>query len=471
MEQEKRLKIGDKLEAMINGVDEKGRGLLRAGAKPGLAYFTIPGEKIGGEVVARNGGELRVRVETIMEPSTDRVVPQCPDAGRCGGCPWQHISYTRQCDLKLELINRAFAESGLPETCNLKPETYIRAISQYHYRNRMDYVFAVDGSLGLKTPEHWDMVLDLKDCRMLSKEAVEIMRIVRELTKESAVPFWNNRVHAGFWRYLVIREGKNTGERLVLITTSGERFTDASHPELAVSRACRGAEGLPLREKFEAALKPLATSLLWGINPEITDLSIPKTIEPIFGETYLTEKINGFSYHIPCASFFQTNSEMAAQLQNIVVEFAAPKPGEKIMDLYCGSGFLTLALAKAAERVIGVELDDAAVEIARGNAKLNNIANIDFRSGATEKLLAAALAEMSPDTIVLDPPRAGLHPKALEALMGSTAKRLVYVSCNPRALARDLKTLLTKYAIEKNRCLDLFPHTPHIETVISLGRQ
>jgi len=162
---------------------------------------------------------------------------------------------------------------------------------------------------------------------------------------------------------------------------------------------------------------------------------------------------------------------MAAQLQNIVVEFAAPKPGEKIMDLYCGSGFLTLALAKASKNVIGVELDDAAVEIARGNAKLNNITNIDFRSGATEKLLATALTDMAPDTIVLDPPRAGLHPAALEALMGSNAKRLVYVSCNPRALARDLKTLLTKYAIEKTRCLDLFPHTPHIETVVSLLRK
>jgi len=444
------VKIGDKLEATIDGVDEKGRGLLRVGAKPGLAYFTIPGEKICGEVTARRGGELRVRVETIIEPSKDRVVPQCPDAGRCGGCPLQMINYERQCQLKLSLVKQAFAEEKTTKNQEPISKDFVPATSQYHYRNRMDYVFAVDGSLGLKTPEHWDMVLNLKGCLMLSAEAIKIMAIVRELTKESNVPFWNNRVHAGFWRYLVIREGKNTGERLVLITTSGE------------------LPALPLREKFFAALKPLATSLLWGVNPEITDLSIPKTIEPIFGETYLRETINGFSYRIPCASFFQTNSEMAAVLQNTVVEFAAPKPGEKIMDLYCGSGFLTLALAKASEKVIGVELDDAAVEIARGNAKLNNIANIDFRSGATEKLLATALTEMSPDTIILDPPRAGLHPAALEALMGSTAKRLVYVSCNPRALARDLKTLLEKYSIEKIRCLDLFPHTPHVETVISL---
>lgn len=447
------MKIGDKLEAEIFGVDEKGRGLLKAGIKTGLAYFTIPGEKIAGEIVARKSGELRIRVEQILTPSKDRIAPPCPDVGRCGGCPWQMIRYERQCELKLGLVNEAMAELRTANDERLTIDEIVPAPNQYHYRNRMDYVFAVDGSLGLKTPEHWDMVLDLKDCQMLSKEAVKIMQIARELTKESKVPFWNNRVHAGFWRYLVIREGKNTGERLVLITTSGE------------------LPALPLREKFEAALKPLATSLLWGINPEITDLSIPKTIEPIFGETYLTEKINGFSYHIPCASFFQTNSEMAAQLQNAVVEFAAPQPGEKIMDLYCGSGFLTLALAKAAEKVIGVELDDAAVEIARGNAKLNNISNIDFRSGATEKLLAGALADMAPDTIVLDPPRAGLHPAALEALMGSGAKRLIYVSCNPRALARDLKTLLEKYSIEKNRCIDLFPHTPHIETVVSLTRK
>jgi 23S rRNA (uracil1939-C5)-methyltransferase len=450
MEQEKRLKIGDKFEATIDGVDEKGRGLLRAGTKPGLAYFTIPGEKIGGEVTARHGGELRVRMETVIEPSPDRVTPQCSDAGRCGGCPWQMIRYERQCAMKLGLVNEAMTELRTTNDERLTINDIVAAPHQYNYRNRMDYVFAVDGSLGLKTPEHWDMVLDLKGCKMLSEEAIKIMEIARELTRESKVPFWSNRVHAGFWRYLVIREGKNTGERLVLITTSAE------------------LPALPLREKFATALKPLAISLLWGVNPEITDLSIPKTIEPIFGETFLTEKINGFAYHIPCASFFQTNSEMAAQLQNTVVEFAAAKPGEKIMDLYCGSGFLTLALAKAAERVIGVELDDAAVEIARGNAKLNNIDNIDFRSGATEKLLSPALADMAPDTIVLDPPRAGLHPDALEALMDSGAKRLVYVSCNPRALARDLKTLLIKYSVEATRCLDLFPHTPHIETVAAL---
>ncbi len=443
------MKINDEIRGKIEGVDHKGRGKLKAGNKEALAYFVIPGEEISGRVCARVNGSLRVSAEKILAPSADRVVPPCAFAGRCGGCPWQMISYDRQCILKIGLANEALSGLGIEITAS----DLLRAASQYRHRNRMDYVFAADGSLGLKTPERWDAVLNLEQCLMLSAEAEQALGIVRRLTRESGAAFWNNRLHQGFWRYLVIREGKNSNERMVLVTTSSE------------------LDSFPLREKFIAEIKPLATSLLWGVNPEITDLSIPKTIEPLFGDAHLTETINGFSYRIPCASFFQTNSEMAAELQKLVVEFAAPQAGEKIMDLYCGSGFLTLALAKAAEKVIGVELDDAAVEVARANARLNGIGNIDFRSGATENLLAPALAQMAPDAIVLDPPRAGLHPKALEALMGSLAKRLVYVSCNPVALARDLGTLLKKYSIEKIRCVDLFPHTPHIETVVALKRR
>ena len=217
-----RAKIGDKIEARVAEVDEKGRGELAIEGKAGVAYFVIPGEKIAGTITARTAGQLRVKIDAILEASKDRVAPRCPDAGSCGGCPWQMIRYERQCAMKLGLVNEAMFEYDLSESCKLKPESFVSAKSQYNYRNRMDYVFGVDGSLGLKAPEHWDMVLDLKDCKMLSDEAVKIMAICRELTKESAVPFWNNRAHAGFWRYLVIREGKNTGERLILITTSAE---------------------------------------------------------------------------------------------------------------------------------------------------------------------------------------------------------------------------------------------------------
>src|SRR5512133_2894246 len=195
MNSEKRLKIGDKLNGMITGIDEKGRGQLRAGTKPGLAYFTIPGEIIAGTVTARAGGELRVKADAIVMPSSDRVTPRCPHASVCGGCPWQMISYERQCAMKLALVNEALAAEGLPTNYRLSTTDFISAPRQYYHRNRMDYVFGVNGELGLKTPEHWQMVLNLSTCFMLSPEVTKIMDAVRELTKESNAPFWNNRSH------------------------------------------------------------------------------------------------------------------------------------------------------------------------------------------------------------------------------------------------------------------------------------
>lgn len=448
-----RLKIGDETEALVDGFDDKGRGTLLAGAKRALAYFVIPGEKIFGKITNRREGLLRIKAEKILEPSPDRVSPRCQYAGRCGGCPWQMVAYERQCGLKLELVNRAFEEFGVLKDFKMTAENFTPAGEQYWHRNRMDYVFGWRGELGLKEPEHWSGVLDIENCHLLSPEAVQAMLAIRAWMKKYEVTPWDNKRHTGFLRYVVIREGKNTNERMVLITTSPEQET------------------LPHEDELVAIIRPLATSFIHGTNPEITDLSIPKTIRPLFGNPYLTEKVNGLEYRIPAGSFFQTNTQMAGVLQNLVVEFAGLKKTETALDLYCGNGFLTLALAQNADKIAGVEIDPASIDNARVNAELNSIKNVAFSAGATEALLPATLEEMKPDCIVVDPPRVGLHPLALQALAGYGAKRLVYVSCNPRSLARDLKTLLSVYEVDQIRSVDLFPHTPHIETVISLKKK
>jgi 23S rRNA (uracil-5-)-methyltransferase RumA len=277
------------------------------------------------------------------------------------------------------------------------------------------------------------------------------METVRAYVKENGLAAYDQRSGAGLLRYLVIREGKNTGERLVMIVTSNE------------------GPKLPNEEKLVAALSPFATSVIHGINPELSDVSTPKTIRPLFGNPYLTEKINELVYKIRPASFFQTNSAMAAELQKTVVEFAAVKKNETVLDLYCGCGFFSLALAKDAKEIVGVEIDAAAVAAARENAALNSIGNVIFSAGSGETILPIVLSRDKPDAIVVDPPRPGLHPAALAELCAYRAKRLTYVSCNPVSLARDLKTLLGIYDVKKTRCLDLFPHTPHIETVVSLA--
>lgn len=448
-----RIKIKDRITAEISDIDEKGRGMFLAGTTSGLASGFVPGEIVEGAVSARKEGKIRLAVDKIVKSDPARGKAPCPFFGRCGGCLWQDLAYERQCELKLHLANKALSES-----CKLKAEDFIPATSQYRHRNRMDFVFGRDGELGLKAAERWDQFVNLDSCLLLSEEASEILRRVREIALASGAPFWNNYEQRGYWRYLVIREGKNTGERLVLITTSGERH--ASHPELA--------EGLPCQAELVEALRPLCTSLLHGINPEVTDLSIPKTIETVFGEPFLHEKVNGLTFRIPPASFFQTNTQMAAELQNTAVAFADPQKGDRVLDLYCGSGFLTLGLAKKCANVLGLEIDPASVELAKENSRLNGITNAEFRAGATEKLLPAELASAKADIIVVDPPRSGLHPAAAKALASSQARRIVYVSCNPFTLARDLQTLLSAYRIDRAACIDLFPHTPHIETVVSL---
>ena len=442
-----RVKINDEITAEITDIDDKGRGFFRAGNATGLASGLVPGEIAEGIITARKEGKVRLGVKKLIKADPARGKAPCPFFGRCGGCLWQDLAYDRQCELKLRLVNRALAGVGVAVTAS----RLLRAASRYRHRNRMDFVFGADGELGLKEHERWDKVVDLDSCLLLDETSSEIMRRVRDIAKSSGAPFWNNREQHGYWRYLVIREGKDTGERLALITTSAES------PEL------------PRRAELSEALKPLCTSFLHGINPEVTDLSIPKTIETIFGEPYLHEKVNGLTYRIPPASFFQTNTQMAGELQKTAVEFAAPCALDRVLDLYCGSGFLSLALAAKAKNVLGLEIDPAAVEIARTNAVLNRITNAEFRAGAAEKLLPAELASSGPDVIVVDPPRAGLHPAAARALADSGARRIVYVSCSPVTLGRDLKAILAAYRVEQSACIDLFPHTPHIETVVSLG--
>jgi 23S rRNA (uracil1939-C5)-methyltransferase len=466
-----RIKINDKITAQITDIDEKGRGVFSIGTAMGLASGLVPGEIAEGTVIARRKGKLRLSVGKFVKTDLARGKAPCPFFGQCGGCLWQDLVYERQCELKLNLVNKALADVGIAlTTSHLR-----RATHQYHHRNRMDFVFALrqaqgDGRdaavsvLGLKEHERWDKVVNLDSCLLLDETSSEILRAVRKIAAKSGAPFWDNRAQRGYWRYLVIREGKNSGERLVLITTSGER--NASHPERA-----ERVEGLPYQAELVEALRPLCTSFLHGVNPEVTDLSIPKTIEAIFGEPYLHEKVNGSVYRIPPASFFQTNTEMAGELQKSVVEFAQPKKTDRVLDLYCGSGFLTLALAACAKEVLGLEIDAAAVDAAMVNAELNSVKNADFRAGAAEKTLPTELAASKPDIIVVDPPRAGLHPSAAVALAASDARRIVYVSCNPLSLARDLKTLLGAYRVSRTACLDLFPHTPHIETIIALDRK
>ncbi len=425
----------------VEAFDERGRGIGRTDAKKTAAYFVVPGESIEGVLAGRKQGVARMDDVRIVEASPDRVKAECPHAGSCGGCAWQHVAYERQLREKRGAVEKTLSAVGVTAT-SISPAT-----ERFHHRNRMDYVFGPGGELGLKQPGRWDAHLDLSTCLLLSPDGFEVVKRVRDWAHAHAIQPWDNKAHLGFLRYLVIREGKETGERLAMLVT---------------------ADG-PLEKERELveALSPLCTSIVHGINPTVTDLSIAQTLRPLKGEALLREKVGGVTYRIHPNAFFQTNTRMAGVLLEHVRALVKSGTHARLLDLYCGGGFFSLALAKDVESALGVELDAQAINQAEATAEENGIGNVRYRAEAAEAL---SWETENPDVVIVDPPRSGLHPKVRKTLLEKLPPRIIYVSCGYKALATDLAELLKAYKAEPAACIDLFPHTPHIETVVELKR-
>lgn len=438
-------KLYQPIEGTITRLNDEGEGVIEQPEKrPILVANTLPGERVEAVPFKRTKEGLEADISAVIEPSVHRVTPVCPYATVCGGCRWQHIDYDFQVQTKRDLVDQAFAEAHL----DVKVDAIIASEAQLQYRNRMDYTFGSDGQLGLKMPGRWWDVLDLETCFLLSEQTPMILKRVREWTKASGLPFWNVRTHEGFFRYLVIREGKNTGERLIMLTTS-DKFTLNDEQ----------------KKSFVDLLDDVTTSILIGVNDTITDLSIPGSIETLKGKPFLHETVNGLTYRIQPASFFQTNTMMAAKLQDAVIEACGEIKNKRLLDLYCGAGFFSLALAKQATDVIGVEIDEAAIRAADENAELNGIKNTRFIASKAETF---DWVGENPDVVIIDPPRAGLHPSVIETLTKALPERIVYVSCKYQKLIEELPAFLEHYRVESVRALDLFPQTPHVEIVVSL---
>lgn len=448
------MKFGDRLQGTIKELDEKGRGIFyyplpqnptetRRVAVP----FTALGDTIEATFTKRDQGEWIARLERILESSPVRLQAPCPHAGICGGCLWQHLSYEAQLTLKRDRILHAFKTAGI----SIDLPAVIPSPETLYYRNRMDYVFGWHGELGLKAYGSWNHYLDTTSCLLLDEETPAILSVFRSFIADHHIAPWDAKKHTGQARYVVIRRGCFTNERLILFVVK----------DLA-------AVTPPMREDLKRRLQLLCTSILVGENPEITDLSYVKTYEVIQGNEVLTEEINDLRYRIHPNSFFQTNSFMAGKLQERVLQTLGPISGKTVLDLYCGLGFFGIACAKQGATVAGHELDTAAIVLAQENAVLNGVRNnTHFSAGAVENY---AWEIDKPDYVIVDPPRSGLHPKALETLMRQAPPTIVYVSCNYPRLIGELKTLLTKYRLQHIEALDLFPQTPHVEVLVKLVR-
>ncbi|MDO8462834.1 MAG: 23S rRNA (uracil(1939)-C(5))-methyltransferase RlmD [bacterium] len=440
------------MDCTINALDHQGRGVCHPNGKTVAVPFTLPGDVVRVALRGKQKGVHRGAIEEIITPSPDRVQPPCPFAGRCGGCPWQMMDGAAQIRHKRDRIADALRDIPHPPIPDPIPSP-----DQWYFRNRMDYAVGADGSLGLREPGKWWEVLNLETCLLMSQPAVACMDAFRAWMRTNAIAPWNTRTHEGFARALVLREGKHTGERMAVVIT-------AAPPQSTAAGTFPGSDALV------RALAPHCTSVLWGVQSRVADVSFASHYETLLGSPVLHEELHiaddpPLTYTIPPNAFFQTNTRAAEQLVATVREYAALTPTETLVDLCCGVGTFAIALARDAGRVIGVELEESAVAVAQENAHRNGVEHAEFHHLPAEQWL---FPNATVDCLIVDPPRSGLHPNTRASILANPPRRIVYVSCNPHALAEDLRVLGERYKIARIQPIDLFPHSPHVETVALL---
>ncbi len=369
----------------------------------------------------------------------------CPKPDRCGSCGWSHIPYDKQLQQKLSDINGSFKLKDL----DLQVEEIVPSPVTEHYRNRMDFVIDWQGAVGLREKGKWWKVIDYHTCFIADKQIEQLYAVVRNWVKTANLTFYDRKADSGLLRYAVIRS-TTLGETMINVITS--------KPE-------DEAQVVEALSKLNDLAKP--TTLIWSINSTKSDVSYGDIIKVMHGPGVINENVGGYKYRISPQAFFQTNPSSAQALQDTVRDFAGDLTDKTLLDLYCGSGFFAVALAKDAKKTIGVELVPEAIADARLNAAENKV-DVEFIDAKTEDF---DWMNLGADVVILDPPRSGMHDKALQDVLVALPKRIVYVSCNYKNFAREMVMLQKDYEVESMRAIDMFPHTPHVELVTSLKKR
>jgi 23S rRNA (uracil1939-C5)-methyltransferase len=445
----------EELELSIDSLAYGGNGVARLNGFVVFVRRGLPGDRVRARVTKVKRGFAEALATEVLEPSPQRVDAPCAHYPACGGCRFQDLDYAVQAAAKEAQVRDALVRIGGIAEPPLEP--IVPAESAFFYRNKLEYSFTqtpAGPALGFHKAGRWDEVLEVERCWLTTDLGNAIRNAVRDWAREEGLVAYDQAEQTGYLRHLVVREGRNTGQALVmLVTAPGERF-EADYLVEVLRRF------------------PEVRSIHWAVNEgpaEVTNL--PSTL--LWGDEAIEEEILGLRCRVRPNAFLQTNTAMAERLYALAIEYAALTGDETVYDLYCGTGTIGLALARDALSVWGVEISEEAVACALENADLNGIWNAAFFAGNVGQSLEE-LAERAgqADVVVVDPPRAGLAGKALKRTGGLGARRIVYVSCNPTTLASDVKVLRGEFGYELRRVrpVDMFPHTPHVESVALLER-
>jgi 23S rRNA (uracil1939-C5)-methyltransferase len=457
------LKKGQEIDLSVTQVAFGGKGLCKV---DGMAVFVdkaVPGDRVRARIVKKKKSYAEARVLELLESSPLRVDPPCRYSGICGGCKWQFLDYDQQLAFKRQHVQEALEHIGLIRDVPVHPT--IASDKVFGYRNKMEFSCAdrrwllpeemgdpdveAGMALGLHVPGTFYKVLDIEACLLMPDLGNAILADVRRAIQASPLPVYGLRSHQGYWRFLVLRHSVARDQWMVNIVTCDERRDQVQ----------------PLADRLMEKYGDVV-SVVNNITASKAGVAIGEREIHLAGLPMIVETIGDYTFEISSNSFFQTNSRGAGRLYDVARSYAGLTGSETVADLYCGAGTISIYLAGRAAEVTGMEIVESAVADARRNCRRNGIENCRFVSGDIRATLSGL--GRRPDVMVIDPPRAGMHQDVVAKVLDLAPQRIVYVSCNPATMARDIALLKEAYLIREVQPVDMFPHTFHIESVARL---
>lgn len=450
------LKKNDQVEIEIEDIGSEGEGIGRYEGYTLFVKDTVMGDRALVQVMKTGKTYGYARLVKLITPSDYRVEPRCEIAARCGGCQLMHVDYERQLRYKEDKVRNClqriggFTELPMEPICGMEEPYYYRNKSQYPVGKNKDGSIAIGFYAG-----RTHAIIDTSHCYIGAKVNEEIIAVIRAFIEKYNLEPYQEEQHKGLLRHILTRVGYRTGEIMVCLVINGRELPHK-------------AELMDDLTKIDGM-----KSICLNVNREKTNVILGNEIIPLWGEPYITDYIGDIKYQISPLSFYQVNPVQTKKLYDIALDYAELRGEETVWDIYCGIGTISLFLAQKAKMVYGVEIVPQAIEDAKKNAQINGITNTQFFVGAAEEVLPAKYKEekIYADVIVVDPPRKGCDQSLLDTILAMAPKRVVYVSCDPATLARDLKYLCEKdYKLAKVRAVDQFGHSTHVETVVLLVR-
>lgn len=467
------MKKGQEYIGTIEKVDFPNKGLINYAEEDGkvtkiVVKGGIAGQKVRFMLSKKRSGKCEGRIMEVLEKSSlENRIPPCPHFESCGGCTYQQLEYDNQLALKSSMVKDII--DGVCDDYEF--EGILGSPTEWAYRNKMEFSFGdeyKDGplALGMHKKGSFHDIVSINDCRIVNEDYNTILKATLKYFEDKDIPFYHKMRHVGYLRHLLIRRSIKTGEVLVDLVTSSAYSECGEASNLSEDDMLKGLQDVYMN----LALNGTLVGFLHTVNDSLSDVVQSDRTDILYGRDYIVESILGLEFKISVFSFFQTNSLGAEVLYEKARSYVGTTKDKVVFDLYSGTGTIAQMLAKVAKKVIGVEIIEEAVEAAKVNAGLNALDNCEFIAGDVLKVIDDI--EEKPDLIVLDPPRDGIHPKALDKIIAYGVDKLVYISCKPTSLARDLEILQAKgYRVEKVCAVDMFPHTVHVETCVLLSHQ